>query len=403
MISRYRNVIKVKTMKDKVISASLIYRKIEGKLSTVEEERFEAWLKEGWEHREYYERMRRIYQKENVREIEVGEIQDAWGVFEKRVQGQRRIERRQCWVWMMSAVASLAIVICCWLMYYRVNTEQKLNVVVQKILPGQYNAVLEMANGATYQLGEQQYFLQEKTGNQIKVDSTVLSYLPVNNKSELFQDIVYNRLSVPKGGEYRIELEDGTKVWINSASRLRYPVVFSGDTREVYLEGEAYFEVRRDVVRPFIVHSGEQKVTVLGTSFGISCYAGEVNNYTTLVSGKVKVDFERGKQSCVLEPGMQVAYNKESGVAMERKVDVAEFVAWKDGKYIFKQKRLEDILSTLSRWYDFEVFYRNEDVKEVLFSGELRRFDDFSYLLRLIERTSDVKFVIDKKVVQVMR
>ena len=403
MISRYRNVIKVKTMKDKVISASLIYRKIEGKLSTVEEERFEAWLKEGWEHREYYERMRRIYQKENVREIEVGEIQDAWGVFEKRVQGQRRIERRQCWVWMMSAVASLAIVICCWLMYYRVNTEQKLNVVVQKILPGQYNAVLEMANGATYQLGEQQYFLQEKTGNQIKVDSTVLSYLPVNNKSELFQDIVYNRLSVPKGGEYRIELEDGTKVWIKSASRLRYPVVFSGDTREVYLEGEAYFEVQRDMDRPFIVHSGEQKVTVLGTNFGISCYANEANDYTTLVSGKVKVDFERRKQSFVLEPGMQVAYNKESGVAIERKVDVAEFVAWKNGKYIFKQKRLEDILSTLSKWYDFEVFYRNEDVKEVLFSGELRRFDDFSYLLRLIERTSDVRFVIDKKVVQVMR
>ncbi|MCI6413762.1 FecR domain-containing protein [Butyricimonas virosa] len=390
-------------MKDKTISASLIYRKIEGKLSAVEEERFEAWLKEGWEHREYYERMRIMYQQENVQEVETGEIQEAWVVFEKRVQGQRRIERRQRWVWVMSAVASVAIVICCWFVYYRANTEQKLNVAVQKIVPGQYNAVLEMADGATYQLGEQQYFLQERTGNQIKVDSTVLSYLPVNNKSGLSQDIVYNKLSVPKGGEYRIELEDGTKVWINSASRLRYPVVFSGNIREVYLEGEAYFEVQREGDRPFIVHSGEQKVTVLGTSFGISCYASEANDYTTLVSGKVKVDFERGKQSFVLEPGMQVAYNKESGVAMERKVDVAEFVAWKDGKYIFKQKRLEDILSTLSRWYDFEVFYRNEDVKDVLFSGELRRFDDFSYLLRLIERTSDVKFVIDKKVVQVMR
>lgn len=403
MASRDRGVIKIKTMKDKTISASLIYRKIEGKLSAVEEERFEAWLKEGWEHREYYERMRIMYQQENVQEVETGEIQEAWVVFEKRVQGQRRIERRQRWVWVMSAVASVAIVICCWFVYYRANTEQKLNVAVQKIVPGQYNAVLEMADGATYQLGEQQYFLQERTGNQIKVDSTVLSYLPVNNKSGLSQDIVYNKLSVPKGGEYRIELEDGTKVWINSASRLRYPVVFSGNIREVYLEGEAYFEVQREGDRPFIVHSGEQKVTVLGTSFGISCYASEANDYTTLVSGKVKVDFERGKQSFVLEPGMQVAYNKESGVAMERKVDVAEFVAWKDGKYIFKQKRLEDILSTLSRWYDFEVFYRNEDVKDVLFSGELRRFDDFSYLLRLIERTSDVKFVIDKKVVQVMR
>lgn len=404
MTLRYRDVIKVKTMKDNTISASLIYRKIEGKLSVVEEERFEAWLKEGQEHREYYERMRRMYQQENVQDVGIGGIQDVWAVFEKRVQGQRKIERKRRWMWVMSAAAAVAIVLCCCLfVYYRANTEQKVNVAVQKIVPGQYNAVLEMADGSTYQLGEQQYSLQEKTGNQIKVDSTLLSYLPVNKRSGVLQDIVYNKLSVPKGGEYRIELEDGTKVWINSASRLRYPVVFSSNSREVYLEGEAYFEVQRDVDRPFIVHSGEQKVTVLGTSFGISCYASEANDYTTLVSGKVKVDFERGKQSFMLEPGMQVAYNKESGIAIEKKVDVAEFVAWKNGKYIFNQKRLEDILSTLSRWYDFEVFYRNEDVKEVLFSGELRRFDDFSYLLRLIERTSDVKFVIDKKVVQVMR
>ncbi|WP_455511635.1 FecR domain-containing protein [Butyricimonas paravirosa] len=391
-------------MRDKIISASLIYRKIEGKLSAVEEERFEAWLKEGLEHREYYERMRRMYQQENVQDVGIGGIQDVWEVFEKRVQGQRKIERKRRWMWAMSAAASVAIVLCCCLfVYYRANTEQKVNVAVQKIVPGQYNAVLEMADGSTYQLGEQQYSLQEKTGNQIKVDSTLLSYLPVNKRSDVLQDIIYNKLSVPRGGEYRIELEDGTKVWINSASRLRYPVVFSDDTREVYLEGEAYFEVQRDEARPFIVHSGEQKVTVLGTSFGISCYASEANDYTTLVSGKVKVDFERGKQSFVLEPGMQVAYSKESGIAIDRKVNVAEFVAWKSGKYIFKQKRLEDILVTLSRWYDFEVFYREEDVKEVLFSGELRRFDDFSYLLRLIERTSDVKFVIDKKVVQVMR
>lgn len=404
MTLRYRDVIKVKTMRDKIISASLIYRKIEGKLSAVEEERFEAWLKEGLEHREYYERMRRMYQQENVQDVGIGGIQDVWEVFEKRVQGQRKIERKRRWMWAMSAAASVAIVLCCCLfVYYRANTEQKVNVAVQKIVPGQYNAVLEMADGSTYQLGEQQYSLQEKTGNQIKVDSTLLSYLPVNKRSDVLQDIIYNKLSVPRGGEYRIELEDGTKVWINSASRLRYPVVFSDDTREVYLEGEAYFEVQRDEARPFIVHSGEQKVTVLGTSFGISCYASEANDYTTLVSGKVKVDFERGKQSFVLEPGMQVAYSKESGIAIDRKVNVAEFVAWKSGKYIFKQKRLEDILVTLSRWYDFEVFYREEDVKEVLFSGELRRFDDFSYLLRLIERTSDVKFVIDKKVVQVMR
>lgn len=389
-------------MKDNTIPARLIYRKIEGKLSAVEEERFETWLKEGREHWEYYERMRRMYQQENIQEIAIGKIQDAWEMFEKRVQGRLRVKRKRYWMWGVSVAASVVVVFCL-IIYYHLDTEQKVNIAVQNIVPGQYNAILEMADGATYHLGGQQGSLQEKTGRQIKIDTSLVSYLPVGDKQETPKEVVYNKLSIPRGGEYRIELEDGTKIWMNSESRLRYPVAFFNDTREVYLEGEAYFEVQRDVNRPFIVHSGEQKVTVLGTSFGISCYASEVNDYTTLVSGKVKVDFKRGKQSFVLEPGMQVAYDKKSGIATERKVDVAEFVAWKNGKYVFKQKCLEDILSTLSRWYDFEVFYQNEDVKEILFSGELRRFDDFNYLLRLIERTSDVKFIIDKKVVRVMK
>ncbi|MFR1240330.1 MAG: hypothetical protein ACLSDJ_04050 [Butyricimonas faecihominis] len=122
-------------MRDKIISASLIYRKIEGKLSAVEEERFEAWLKEGLEHREYYERMRRMYQQENVQDVGIGGIQDVWEVFEKRVQGQRKIERKRRWMWAMSAAASVAIVLCCCLfVYYRANTEQKVNVAVQKIV-----------------------------------------------------------------------------------------------------------------------------------------------------------------------------------------------------------------------------------------------------------------------------
>ncbi|AZS31745.1 FecR family protein [Butyricimonas faecalis] len=389
-------------MKDKTIPARLIYRKIEGRLSAVEEERFETWLKEGREHREYYERMRSMYQQENIQEVAIGKIQDAWEMFEKRVQGRLRMKRKRYWMWGVSVAASVVVVFCL-IIYYHSDTGQDVNIAVQNIVPGQYNAILEMADGATYHLGGHQGSLQEKTGRQIKIDTSLVSYLPVDDKQETPKEIVYNKLSIPRGGEYRIELEDGTKIWMNSESRLRYPVAFFNDTREVYLEGEAYFEVQRDANRPFIVHAGEQKVTVLGTSFGISCYASEVNDYTTLVSGKVKVDFERGKQSFVLEPGMQVAYDKKSGIATERKVDVAEFVAWKNGKYVFKQKRLEDILSTLSRWYDFEVFYQNEDVKESLFSGELRRFDDFNYLLRLIERTSDVKFIIDKKVVRVMK
>ena len=397
MASRYRGVIKIKTMKDKTISASLIYRKIEGKLSAVEEERFEAWLKEGWEHREYYERMRRMYQQENVQEVVTGEIQEAWGVFEKRVQGQRRIERRQRWVWVMSAVASVALVICCcWFVYYRANTEQKLNVAVQKIVPGQYNAVLEMADGATYQLGEQQYFLQERTGNQIKVDSTVLSYLPVNNKSGLSQDVVYNKLSVPKGGEYRIELEDGTKVWINSASRLRYPVVFSGNIREVYLEGEAYFHVTASKEHPFIVKTKDMDVMVTGTEFNVKAYPDEMNVQTTLLQGVVTVfsGFEK-KEKVEIKPNQQVEWCRDSVKMRVREVDPDLFMAWKNGRFIFRQDRLGDIMRTLARWYGVEVVYLDESVKSMLFAGKLDRSEEITPILDVL-RTTD-KLSVDVK------
>jgi len=376
---------------------------MEGKLSEDEEVRFNAWLKENREHQTYYERMKELFERENAREVSEEEVQEAWCMFEKRIKGYHGVIWKRYRVWGISVAASVIIAFCCFFMYYAGGWEKKVKKPMQEIVPGQYNAILEMADGKTYHLGEKRYSLQEKTGNRINVDSSFLSYLPMQNVREASHKIVFNKLSIPRGGEYRIELEDGTKVWINSASCLRYPVVFTGGSREVYLEGEAYFEVRRDSVRPFIVHAGKQKVTVLGTDFGITCYANEENDYTTLVSGSVWVEFEQGKRTFELKPGMQVMYNKANGTVKERKVNVAEFVAWKDGKYVFKQKRLEDILSTLSKWYNFEVFYRNASVKNVLFSGELRRFDDFNYLLRLIERTSDVKFIIDKKVVQVMR
>lgn len=386
-----------------MISASMIYRKIEGKLSEHEDVCFNIWLKANREHQEYYERMKKLYERGDVREISEEEVREAWYTFEKQMKGYRHSAHKRHWVRGMSVAASVVIVFCCFFMYHAMDQEKKGGEIVHEIVPGQYSAVLEMADGSIYHLGERQYSLQEKTGNRINVDSSLLSYLPTEKMREASREIVFNKLSIPRGGEYRIELEDGTMVWVNSASCLRYPVVFTGESREIYLDGEAYFEVQRDSARPFIVHAGKQNVIVLGTSFGITCYAGEENDYTTLVAGRVRVEFEQEKQTFELEPGMQVMYNKANGIVTERKVDVAEFVAWKEGKYIFKQKRLEDILSTLSRWYDFEVFYQNADVKDVLFSGELRRFDDFKYLLQLIERTSDVKFIINKKVVQVVR
>ncbi|WP_018338745.1 FecR family protein [Butyricimonas synergistica] len=391
-------------MGNKQISTRLIYRKIEGNLSPGEERIFDEWLNEDVTHRRYYEDMREEFSREDRLSLSEREVQKAWSTFDFWMQKQKKTARKRNVVWGTGIAASIIVVLCCCLFLYMTRrVDREVLPAAHAIVPGQNNAVLEMADGSVYYLGEKNFSIREKTGRRVVADSAKLSYVSASGEEQVTEEIVYNRLRVPRGGEYKIELEDGTRIWLNSASLLQYPVSFAKDKREVYLEGEAYFEVKRDTARPFVVHAGAQEISVLGTSFGVTCYEGTTDDYTTLVSGKVKVKFERVDKSCVLQPGMQVAYNKASGVVTERNVDVSEYVAWKDGIYVFKQKRLEDILTTLSRWYDFQVFYRNEDVKDVMFSGEVKRFGDFSYLLRLIERTSDVKFIIDKKVVQVMR
>ena len=395
---------KIKSMKNREISSRLIFRKVEGLLSEQEEKDFAEWLNVDRSHRVYYEQMRKLYLQEHREKPSIEEVADAWQMFEKRITDQQVLKLKRRRLWILNAAASIAILLggYFWLLSQNYFGGEEI-MGGQQIVPGHFTAVLELADGSAHQLGKQSYLLQEKTGHQIKVDSALLVYSPAEEKWDTCsKEVIYNKLMIPKGGEFQLELEDGTKVWLNAASNLRYPVAFSRDVREVYLEGEAYFEVKQEENRPFVVHFDNQKVTVLGTSFGISCYPNEKNTYTTLVSGKVKVDVVDRKLTYLLEPGMQVAYDKVEGLVTKKQVNVAEFIVWKDGKYLFVQKRLDEILTTLSRWYDFEVFYQNESAKEVLFSGELKRFDDFAYLLSLIERASDVRFVINQKTVQVM-
>ena len=379
----------------------LIYRVLAGEVDEVERKEFETWLRENDEHRVFFEKIERAwYTGKYAARWKNVEMSAAWKAVEHgREQRQRRRFRRIGW----GVAASVAVLVgITWIVGQR-EEGSLVSVVAQSsvVKPGEAKARLVLSSGVEVELGCVNGDIINEKGGPILNGKEYIDYSKQENT--LQGDVVYNELIVPPGGEYRLVLADRTVVYMNSESRLKYPVMFGGKNRMVELEGEAYFEVRRDSSRPFIVHAGDQRVTVLGTSFGMTCYANEVNDYTTLVSGKVKVELQQGKQAFVLKPGTQVEYNKESGMVRERRVDVAEFVAWKEGKYVFKQKRLEDILSTLSRWYDFEVFYQNSEMKEVLFSGELRRFDDFNYLLQLIERTSDVKFIIDKKVVQVVR
>lgn len=209
--------------------------------------------------------------------------------------------------------------------------------------------------------------------------------------------LAYNTLNVPKGAEFDLVLADGTHVWLNAESKLKYPVAFGGKEREVELEGEGFFKVTKDAKHPFRVKVKGQVVEVLGTEFNVDAYPGEKYIYTTLVQGKVRVDAE-GK-SLELTPGMQSVVGNEE--MYTRKVNTEDIVSWRNGMFVLEDKTLEEILSKLSRWYDFSVFYQNPASKQITFKGKIPRYASFESILDILERTGEVKFKVSGQVVTV--
>ena len=198
-------------------------------------------------------------------------------------------------------------------------------------------------------------------------------------------------------------LPDGTKVWLNSLTKLRYPEVLKEDCREVYLTGEAYFEVRKDSLRPFIVRVNGAEVTVLGTSFNVNTYGDDGQIYTTLVNGSVRILSEKNGQEEVLTPGMQGVMNIQTGQLTVREVDVESYVAWREGRFVFRTMTLDLIMHQLQRWYDFEVFYQNPELKEYEFRGVIKRDMDLDKVLSVIKATTNVDFEVKGKVITIIK
>ena len=223
----------------------------------------------------------------------------------------------------------------------------------------------------------------------------------LHGQNEREGETLFNTLRTSKGGEYTVELSDGTVVYLNAVSELRYPVEFGDDERVVCFSGEGYFDVAKDAKRPFRVVVGGMSVVVRGTEFNVNTFK-EAGVQTVLVEGAVGVRVN-GKEEVRLKPSQLAEYNAESGLVSVREVDAHEYVAWKDGFFVFDDESLEEIMGTLSRWYDVEVFYVNEGAKELHFTGHLKRYDDIDVILRAIESAVDVTFSVNGRMVSVAR
>ncbi len=265
---------------------------------------------------------------------------------------------------------------------------------VQHIQPGGNKASLILANGSVINLDSvTNGTLAQQGGSKVIKIGDMVSY-DAGSKSD---EVVYNTIAVPKGGQYQLELADGPRVWLNSATTLRYPTAFVGKERMVEINGEAYFEVAHNNKQPFKVQKGDVEVQVLGTHFNVNAYDDEPSMKVTLLEGRVKVSRERDNESArfvYLNPGQQaVVAPAQENVTIANGVDVEEVIAWKTGMFLFKNTDLKSIMRQVQRWYDVEVVYHN-DINETT-SGGLPRSGNVSELMKIIEATGKVEFKID--------
>ena len=264
-------------------------------------------------------------------------------------------------------------------------------------------SVLTLENGEQIFLNPNQSpLIRPQTAANLQLDSIVQSirYLPTETPG-YDSTLSYHSLEIPKGGEYRLQLADGSRIWLNSESSLRYPVKFGLHRREIFLSGEIYLEVVPDTQRPFIVHTANRTIKVLGTRFNVRNYPTDSLWSTTLVEGKIQIG--HNDTTYILKPGEQYTASRQEGRPQISSVNPALYTSWISGKIIFHNERLEEIIRQLQRWYDFEVFFQQQEVKNYRFRGVLSRDMDIRQALDIIEETTDLKFDIKGKTILVRK
>jgi ferric-dicitrate binding protein FerR (iron transport regulator) len=304
----------------------------------------------------------------------------------------------------ISAAAAVLIIIATGLYFGPFSpgkTDQPQDQLVNDVSPGGNKAILTLADGRKIALDDaDKGQLAEQSG--IKVSKTADGQLTydVSGSDVRALKINYNIIETPVGGQYQIILPDGSKVWLNSTSSLRFPTAFTQSQRTVELKGEAYFEIKHSKT-PFLVKTNNQEVEVLGTHFNISNYPDEAYTKTTLLEGSVKVRVSKGTASKILLPGQQAA--QQSDRIQVKPVDAEAAIAWKNGLFIFDDESLEAIMRSVARWYGIEVIYEKDVNRNLLFGGSVSRYDNVSKVIDKLELTGGVHFKIDGRRITVMK
>jgi transmembrane sensor len=305
-----------------------------------------------------------------------------------------RIRPRRLFLRRIAVAASILLVLGASGWFFFVHPRQEPPAIAAATIPpGTNRATLTLSNGNKIILDSAATGLLATQDNTTihKAGSAALTYSPSATGAG---PLVYNTLSTPRGGWYQLRLPDGTKVWLNAASSITYPVAFRGKERSVSINGEAYFAVAPNKSMPFIVHTPQSAAIVLGTEFNINAYADEKDIRTTLVSGAVK--FNAGDSEKLLRPGQQTIFDPLTHALDVEETDVEQAIAWKNGRFEFEHSDLAAIMRQISRWYDMDISYETDKYDGARFGGGLSRNLNLSYTLRLLE-TGGVHYKIGAK------
>ncbi len=366
-----------------------------GKCTSLEQKELESY-QDSFEFVEMDWDTSRMGDPETIKRSLQAELKESLEAFSRQ-----RIRRIRTWY---SAAAILLIILSAGLYFNRKTEAPVLAKTIpprfqNDVLPGDNRAVLTLDDGSQINLDDAENGLLASESN-IEIKKVGTGQVEYTGGSQSAQTVKYNSLSTPMGGQYQLVLPDGSKVWLNSGSSLRFPTAFVGSERIVELKGEAYFEISKNKQMPFRVRTNNaMDVKVLGTHFNIMAYDDEKNISTTLLEGSVQVLKESG--TVLLQPGQEASMNKGTGKINVSAADPEEAIAWKNGYFIFSNENIESIMRKVSRWYNVEVTFQG-NLSNKDFVGTISRNKNVSELLKMLELTGAVHFSIEGRRITVM-
>ena len=367
----------------------LIQLDLVGGLSPEEKGKLEDWINESEEHRLLFCKIKKQLSINEIRNYLQTDVEDAWKKVREKTFGAPPVRPRIRPKWLKYAAVVLPVLLSITLWYTWKEEMKNKQATVARLSP-----VLTLDNGEKYQLDP-----EEQT--EIYVNEEVKAYQAggglIYDTTARQEENKYNRIEVPRESEYWIVLPDGTRVWLNAATELKYPVAFHAKERRVYLKGEAYFEVAPDKNRPFYVETEEVKIRVLGTVFDVNThYTRGVR--TVLVEGAVALEWGDQKE-IRMKPGELADFDRTTTEVTLKEVDVTSYISWKEGYFVFEDEPLEEIMHTLSLWYDKEFLFVGKRSRALHFSGHIKRYERIETILSAITDVTGVEFRMNGQII----